>query len=112
MLKPYEPYVPKSVSEIMDLLGWMMLASPKFEDTSGYFPDRNIFTEFFALNEGFKGIAKKLGDERLRALLELSSRAKAHFLADPEDKTDDALAGRDLIYEMEDILTGKKAPKA
>jgi hypothetical protein len=29
---------------------------------------------------------------------------KAHFEADPEDKTDDSLAGRQLIYDMEDVL--------
>jgi hypothetical protein len=32
---------------------------------------------------------------------------RAHFEADPEDTTDDSLAGRALIYEMEDLLRGK-----
>jgi len=29
---------------------------------------------------------------------------RAHFEADPEDKTDDALKGREIIREMEDLL--------
>jgi hypothetical protein len=35
----------------------------------------------------------------------LSDRMRAHFEADPEDKTGDALAGRRIIREMEGILT-------
>lgn len=35
MQKPYTPYIPHSASDIMDLLGWMMLNSPKFEDDTG-----------------------------------------------------------------------------
>jgi hypothetical protein len=30
---------------------------------------------------------------------------RAHFEADPEDKTADAVAGRRIIREMQDILT-------
>lgn len=112
MSESFKTYVPRNVSEIMELLGWMMLASPDFEDHSGYFPDRNADTEFYALNEGFKNIRKKLGEDRLAALLTLSDRARAHFEADPNNETDDTLAGRRLIAEMEDIVTGKVRPEA
>ena len=88
----------------MDLLGWMMLKSPKFEDDSGSFPGQNIETEFFALNEGLKAIRKKVGEDRYNALVALSDRMRAHFEADPEDKTEDGIAGRQLIVEMEDLL--------
>ena len=34
----------------------------------------------------------------------MSDWMRAHFEADPEDKTDDALKGREIIREMEDLL--------
>jgi hypothetical protein len=108
ILTPYSSYVPQNVSEIMDLLGWMMLASPTFVDRTGYFPGRNIDTEFSALNESFKVIRKTLGEERYAKMVELSDRMRAHFEADPEDKTEDSMAGRRLIYEMEDLLREKR----
>ncbi len=49
---PYTPYIPQDSSELVDQLGYMMLASPKFEDKTGYFPQWTIDTVFFALNEG------------------------------------------------------------
>ena len=106
---PYNPskhYIPQSIGEIMDLLGFMMLKSPTFVDESGYFPGQNIETVFFSLNEGLKVVAKKLGEDRYAALASLSERMRAHFEADPEDKTDGAIKGRELIHEMEDLLTG------
>ena len=80
----------------------MMLKSPTFRDD--YFTQRNVETVFFELNEGLKFIHKKLGDERYKKLSALSDRMRAHFEADPEDKTEDARAGRRIIREMEDIL--------
>lgn len=107
-----KPYIPQGVSEIMDLLGSMMLSSPTFKDKTGYFPDRNIDTEFFALNEGLKTIRKKVGEENYQALVALSDRMRAHFEADPEDKTEDGIKGRDCIIEMEDILKASGRRKA
>ncbi len=88
----------------MDMLGSMMLSSPTFEDDSGYFPEQNINTVFFSLNEGLKMVRKKLGEDRYSALLSLSDQMRIHFEADAEDKSGDTLAGRELILEMEDIL--------
>lgn len=105
--RPYKPYIPQSIGEIMDHLASMMLDSPAFEDDSGYFPGRNIDTTFFELNEGLKVVRKKLGEERYTALAALSDRMRAHFEADPENKTDDTLKGRAIIHEMEDLLTGR-----
>jgi hypothetical protein len=34
----------------------------------------------------------------------MSDRMRAHFEADPENKTDDTLKGRDIIVEMENLL--------
>ncbi|MCJ2186776.1 hypothetical protein [Novosphingobium beihaiensis] len=111
MQKPYAPYIPKSISELMDLLGWMILHSPKFEDDSGHFPGQSIDTEFFALNEGLKSIRKKVGEENYQKLAELSEQMRVHFEADPEDKTEDGIKGRDCIMDMEDILRASNRSK-
>ncbi len=107
MPRPFKQYVPQGIGEIMDHLGMMMLSSPTFKDD--YFTDQNIETVFAALNEGLELIRKELGEERYEALVALSDRMRAHFEADPEDKTKDAIAGRELIHEMEDLLTKRKA---
>lgn len=99
-----KPYIPQGASEIWDFLGAMTLSAPTFKDKTGYFPDQNIDTEFFALNEGLKTIRKKVGEENYQALVALSNRMRAHFEADPEDKTEDGIKGRDCILAMEDIL--------
>ena len=110
--RPYKPYIPQSIGEIMDHLASMMLEAPTFKDDSGYFPGRNIDTTFFELNEGLKVVRKKLGEERYSVLAALSDRMRAHFEADPENKTDDTLKGRALIHEMEDLLTQRKSKAA
>jgi hypothetical protein len=105
-MKPYKSYVPETISEMMDLLGSMMLSSPTFKDKTGYFPDQTLDTEFVALNDGLDVLRKKAGEEAYRALVALSGRMRAHFEADPEDKTEDGIKGRDCILEMEEILKG------
>ncbi|TXJ10933.1 MAG: hypothetical protein E6Q28_13405 [Afipia sp.] len=82
----------------------MMLWAPTFKDTSGWFPEKNIETTFFALNEGLKNVEKKIGAEQFQALMELSNRMRAYFEADPDDQTDDTIKGRECILEMEKIL--------
>ncbi len=104
----FRPYVPQDIGELMDKLGSMMLGAPKFKDRAGYFPQMNIETEFFALNEGLLAVRKKLGEERYATLRALSDKMRALFEADPEDKTGDTQAGREIIHEMEDILTSKR----
>ena len=111
MPRSYEPYIPQSIGELIDKLGWMMFHAPGFEDDTGYFPGRNLETTFFSLNEGFKAIRNRLGEERHAALLALSDRMRAHFEADPEDKTGEARAGRALIHDMENLLKASRRPK-
>lgn len=107
-----KPYVPQGISEIWDFLGAMMLSASTFKDKTGYFPDRNIDTTFFTLNEGLKTIRKKVGEENYQALVALSEKMRAHFEADPEDKTGDGMKGRDCIIAMEDILKSSGRRKA
>ena len=99
----YKPYAPQNVSDMMDLLGMMMLSSPTFKDD--YFTERSVETVFSSLNGGLENIRKKLGEERYQTLRTLSDQMRAHFEADPEDKTGEATAGRRIIREMKDILT-------
>jgi hypothetical protein len=107
MARPYKPHIPQNLGEILDQLGFMMVKSPTFIDKMGYFPRRNIDTVFHQLNEGLRLIRGTLGEERHFKLTEMSDRMRAHFEADPEDKTDDALKGRAIIHEMEELLTQK-----
>jgi hypothetical protein len=67
-------------------------------------PKRDIATEFLALNDGLLAVRKKLGEERYATLRALSDKMRALFEADPEDRTGDTQAGREVIHEMEDIL--------
>jgi len=99
-----DPYIPRNIGEIQDFLGSMMLSAPTLEDETGYFPDRNISTEFFALNEGLKALESQLGPEKYRKLAALSAQMRAHFEADPQDNTGEASKGRKCIVEMQDIL--------
>ncbi len=104
MRPQYKRYVPKGTYEILDHLASMTVSSPTFIDKAGDFPELNIDTEFEALNESLLLIREPLGEERYQTLISLSDRMRAHFEADQEDKTDDSLKGRELIFEMEDIL--------
>lgn len=108
----YQSYVPKTIGEMLELLADMMLTSPSFKDKTGYFPEQNIDIEFFALNEGLKALRRKLGEESYEKLVALSARMRAHFEADPEDKTEDGIKGRDCILGMEDILKASAQRKA
>jgi hypothetical protein len=92
MPKPYDPYIPQGKSELRDYLGLLMLSSPTFVDASGYFPERNISTVFY-----------------LEAM-DISNRMRAHFEADPDDSNGGSDAGRQLVYQLEDLLKrGRKA---
>jgi hypothetical protein len=101
---PYEPTIPETTGEVHELLGWMMLNAPRFEDKDGLFAGQSIETEFFALNEGWKKVRKKLGEERYARAVELTARMKALFEADPNDENGDAMAGRNIIFDLQDII--------
>ena len=104
MYRNSKPYSPNTKGEIWDLLGRMTLGSPTFVDKTGFFSNRSIETEFFALNEGLKRIRPQLGEAAYQRLAEPSARMRAHFEADPEDKTGESSKGRECIWEMEEIL--------
>ncbi len=100
----YKPCIPRGISELLDYLAHVMLAAPTFKDKTGYLRRTNVDTTFISLNEGLLTVRKKLGEERYAALKALSDKMRALFEADPEDKSGDTQAGREIIHEMEDML--------
>lgn len=99
------PYIPASLSEVNDLIGSMVLGAPTFIDDSGVFPNRNIDSRFHQLVEGFGLVRKKLGEDRYARLIDMAARAKALFADDPTDSNGKTDAGRELLYDMEDVLS-------
>ncbi|WP_210254936.1 hypothetical protein [Methylocapsa sp. S129] len=86
-----------NVIDIRDLLGRMMRASPKF---IGYRDKSYIDETFRELNEGLRMTRGKFGEELYLRLSAMSDRMRAHFEADPEDKTGETRKGRAIIREM------------
>jgi hypothetical protein len=96
--------VPKDIGEIVVLLNWMLLRSPKFTDKTGHFPFMGLDVVFRQLNDGLGCNRPTLGDERYQKLMQMSDQMRALFEADPEAKTGDTLKGCKIIHEMEAIL--------
>src|ERR1700679_2217860 len=103
-MRNLQPYIPQTIGSVMDKLGFIMLSSPTFADKTGHFPEQNVETTFYALNEGLKRLRSKLGEEVYQRIMEMSDQMRAYFEADPEDKTGETTKGRKLILEMEDLL--------
>lgn len=105
-------YIPQSRGDLVDQLGSMMLAAPKFKSRLPWAFEENIDTNFFQLNEGLKAVRRQIGEENYAQLVALSDKMRAYFEADPEDKTEDGLKGRDCIDEMTEILRASRRRKA
>jgi len=82
----------------------MLLSSPKFLDKTGYLPFMNIDYVFKQLYEGLNHNRGTLGEGRYHELMRMSDRMRALFESDPEDETGETRKGRDIIYEMENIV--------
>jgi hypothetical protein len=80
----YRPYIAQDIGELLDKLGAMMLGAPLFKDRTGYFPQMNLESEFFGLNESLLALRKKLGEERYETLKALSDKMRALFESDPD----------------------------
>lgn len=104
-MQAYKPYVPQTLGELWDHIGSMVLGAPKFIDTSGFFPDMNIESEYFALVEGLKVVRPQLGEERYAKLVEMAERTKAYFVAAADEDADEVWAGRNLLLEMDEIVS-------
>lgn len=104
MIRPYNPLIVDNIGDICDLLDWMMLESPALIDRTGYFPGKTFDTVFYSLNASLDRVRGSLGEQRHLRLREMSNRMRACFEADPHNKTDDTLKGRDLIQKMLVVL--------
>jgi hypothetical protein len=102
MPRPYKPFIPKDLNEIIERLNCMIITSPTF--VSQIFPNLNIDTEFYELNEGLRLSEGKLGQDLYLKLRDMSDQMRALFEADPEDKTDDSIKGREIILAMVDLI--------
>lgn len=107
----YKQYIPQGIGEVIDQLGSMMLSSPRFQSRFPWERVENIDTNFFQLNEGLKTIRRQIGEETYAQLAALSDKMRAHFEADPEDKTEDGIKGRDCIDEMIELLRASRRRK-
>jgi hypothetical protein len=105
-IMPRYTYIPKSVSELNDFLGFMIVRSPLFEDIA--FPEQSIATVFAELSESLQLLRPKIGEDRFQRLSELAQRVKFHFEADPNNDNGETRASRKLLYEMKAVLRSRK----
>jgi hypothetical protein len=103
-MQPAKVRVPQNIPELLDLLISMLLSAPKFTDKTGWLPFLNLDYVFRQLNEGLSLNRQTIGEERYQELVRMSDQMRALFEADPDNKTGETRKGRDMIYEMEDIL--------
>ena len=103
-MESYNPYVPQDPEELVDLIGSMVLASPRFIDTSGFFPEKNLETVYFALGEGLKAARAELGEARYATLIDAAEQTRGLFAAAVDEDADDVLTGRTLLLDMIDII--------
>jgi hypothetical protein len=96
--------VPQNISDLVDVLGAMILGAPKFLDRTGYLPFRNLDYAFRELNEGLDVNRHKLGEERYQTLRRMSDEMRALFEADPDDTNGNTTKGCKIINEMLDIV--------
>jgi len=104
-MRDYRPYIPQSIGELLDQLASMMLSKATFKDDTGYFPDMSIETEFVALNGGLDNLRNQIGEDHYIQLAALSDQMRAHFEADPQERTGEAREARAIILQMRDLLT-------
>jgi hypothetical protein len=104
MRRPFKQRVPEDINEIIDFLGMMRLSAPTFIDRTGYFPEMNISTVFVALNESLDLVEPQIGEKKYILLRKMSDRMRVHFEAGSKNKTDETAKGREIIFEMRDIL--------
>lgn len=107
----YKPYVPESLSELMDFVVPMMGEAPKFQDETGYFPRQNIDTEFYALVEGFGRVRDKIGEDRYAKAIDIAARMKAIFLEAEDEDDPKTMQGIYLIHELMDLIDEVRAQR-
>jgi hypothetical protein len=103
-------YIPKSFGDLLENLNAILLCSPKFVDpTGGYEPWRSLEARFYTFNEGIRDLRSQLGEECYEKLAAMSDRIRACFQADPDETTGETRKGKDLVYDMEDLIKARRA---
>ncbi len=96
MTEPYR-YVPSSVSEIKDFLGYMVLSAPD------NFPEGETLDEEYDLMFECLGIVRKrIGEARYDQLIDMAQRSKQLFV----DGND--LAARAMLANMKEVVSGRE----
>jgi len=107
MPRKFRPYIAQSLGDLLDKMGFLLLSSPTFLDKTGYFPEQNLDTTFYALNESIKRLRHELGDDLYSQLLEMSDHMRAYFEADPNDENGKTAEGQKLVLEMERMIEAR-----
>ena len=107
MPRKFRPYIAQSLGDLLDQMGFMMLSSPTFLDTTGYFPEQNIETAFYTLNEGLRRLRPELGNDLYQRFIEMSDQMRAYFEADPNDENGKTAEGQKLVLEMERMIEAR-----
>lgn len=110
-MNSYKPYVPETLSELMDQVVPMMGDAPNFKDDTGYFPGKNIDSEFYALIEGFGKVRDKIGEDRYAKALDIAARMKAIFLEAEDEDDPKTMQGIYLIHELMDLIDEVRAQR-
>ncbi|WP_271300788.1 hypothetical protein [Sphingomonas sp. CV7422] len=97
-------FIPKQLSEIQDHITTMAGEAPLFTEITFYGYPRTIDNEFYRLREGLSAVKDKLGGSRFEKVVDLTNKAKALFLADPQSATGDASKGVTALMDVYDIL--------
>lgn len=99
-------YIPKSFGDLLENLNAILLCSPKF---TGFEPWRSLEARFYTLNEGLRDLRPQLGEECYQKLVAMSDYIRTCFEADPDETTGETRKGKDLVYEMEDLVKARRA---
>ncbi len=102
-------HIPSSFGKLLDTMTFMLLCSPKFVDRTGYLPWQNLETSFYRFNEGLRRLRPQLGEALYQKLTAMSDQMRAYFEADPDEKTGETRKGKDLVYDMEELIKARWA---
>ena len=103
------PYIPETLSELMDHVVPMMGDAPLFKSQSAYLPNQSIDTEFYSLVEGFGKVRDKIGEDRYAKAIDIAARMKAIFLEAEDENDPKTMQGIYLIHELMDLIDEVRA---
>ena len=92
--------IPKTVGELYDLLGYMVLSGPELK--SRFVPEQNIETIFSDLDVGLINVRRVLGDTALQKLSDASREAKLLY------ESGRHVEGNDLLQHMGEYIRLRK----